>query len=312
MDPERLLQLCHEFGLRNVRRMGANIMASCPSGTHLDRKPSWGISVNGDHPFGCMSCKYSGNIVTFLREIGSWDDRKISEVVLRSGYQARTPMGTALDELLNKPEEAGAAVLESEMLYAYAESPISTTYCKLRGIAPEVTRELGLLYDSREHRLVIPWYIGDQLVFVSGRNLDPNKARRSGKMFTYSDGVLKRKVVYLPARKLSVPQVILVEGELDAAKIYAAGYSNVAAMGTSGMSKSQYSMLEALGARSFRVWFDADKAGREGAQKLYNGFSKLKVPTDLVQTPRGRKDPGSCTLLEICQALGSSGDTLFL
>ena len=313
MEEQPLVDLLSQIGLRNVVRRGGNVMASCPSGNHPDRRPSWGISLSSPHPHGCFSCGFRGKtLYSLLVEAGGMSMR-----------QARIVCG--IDEALVdtkaltlKSKEKKLKEFSVEELFPFFPTKRSDLYFQLRGLSLPVIRKLELMHDPKQNRVVYPWYIENKLAAATGRTLSPNEAAQGRKLVCYFEGMPKRDLLYIPARKVDTSPLILVEGEFDAAKVYEAGFENVGALGHSDLSDGQLNLTLNFPTSEIWVFTDDDKAG----EKAWNAINlKLKGKrivrrigyddirknyTHLIE--RGWKlDPGSLDIADIRIALSPNG-----
>ena len=180
--------------------------------------------------------------------------------------------------------------------------------CSARGIPPETFRELGAGYldrpprkkgrpDPLNHRIVFqirgvkeneagelcPVVLGHM-----GRATTDDQVDRDGKWWTYA-GFTKSLELYnldhaildgeaVEQTKIS-KQVLVVEGPLDVARLYAAGIRNVVATFGASLSVGQLRRLDLImrvtGVDRFTFFYDRDLAGREGAEQARDAISNL-------------------------------------
>lgn len=262
----------NQLPLRNLRQRGSNYFASCPSGTHQDKRPSWGISVNEPHLHGCLSCGYKGTLRTLLVDIGGMDWHQASIAVGESAYTK--PRDLVINFEFGAKDKVQAREVSRDELMLFYRCPRMFTYLKIRGISEKIARRAGLLYDKRLTRLIFPWFIDGKLYCVTGRALRAADAEKYGKSMLYVESVMKRSLIYLPFGVIKPEPLILVEGEIDALRVAQAGFENVAGLGHSQLTEEQIKLLLHSPATEFYVFADDDKAGR----KLIEWANKTLAP----------------------------------
>jgi 5S rRNA maturation endonuclease (ribonuclease M5) len=108
--------------------------------------------------------------------------------------------------------------------------------------------------------MIIPWYVDKKLIGATGRAINPDP--NIPKIVAYF-GLRKELALYVPNRVLSANKpLILVEGEIDAIRVFQLGYSNVAALAFGRFTKAQQKIVTTLGVETVVLFFDSDDAGR--------------------------------------------------
>ncbi len=125
-----------------------------------------------------------------------------------------------------------------------------------------------------------------------GRATTEEQAERDGKWWTYP-GFRKSLEVFnldhfsfdkiAEQQALLSGHILVVEGCFDVTKLYAAGIRNVVAIFGSRLSEQQLELLQRLakklGVKRFRLFFDRDEAGEQGAKAAVDMISR--ADTDL-------------------------------
>lgn len=307
MNETDLVAILASHGI-NTRRRGGNLMASCPGGTHPDRKPSWGISVAKPHFHGCFSCGFKGTLRTLLIHLGM----SPSQARIVSEEESVEIKPSDLRLLLKAQRKEEAKSFEADELFLYYPTQRSDTYFRLiRGISFRTVRACHLMHDVKENRVLFPWFEGDKLVGLTGRTLSLREAKNGNKMKSYLQGVAKRNHLYLPQRKITPEPLIVVEGEGDALKVYDSGFKNVAAV-AGRLSDRQVNLMLNSPATEILGFGDDDATGqrlnRELEEKLGGVKVYREVRYDRVRSnyPDTKLDPGKLSRKEVQELIKHS------
>ncbi len=286
MDEQELESLLRTLNLQGLVRRNQNLMALCPF--HNERSPSWGISIHPPHFHGCFACGAKGTLYDLLVKFGS-----LSPAALRA-FKVQTDKGVRLDSLEKTP--VTPTVLDHRALFVFRLSHRAFNYMRSRGVPDWALIRAKCLYDPFQMRVIFPWYLHGKLHGVTGRAVNPhNKVRTLPYLNTK-----KGDFLYLPKGEIGAGPLIVVEGEIDALKVFASGFDNVAAVGFGGFSNRQRSLVlnsEATGIVSF---LDFDTRGHklhEHVQQMFDG----KLPVSRVSYARAQRmfpwrskhDPGA-------------------
>ena len=145
------------------------------------------------------------------------------------------------------------------------------------------------LYDIFRNRVMIPIIdIRGNVIAFGGRVLDDSKPKYLNSAETL---VFKKtnNLFALNFAKASGQQLILCEGYMDVIALHQAGFTNaVAALGTS--FTADHARLIARYANQATLIFDADSAGKKGAQRAISLLRETGVDIRVVTIPDG-KDP---------------------
>ena len=234
-----------------IKNTNKNIMCCCPY--HEDDKPSFGISKDPPYVFHCFGCGASGTIDKLIYDFtGSTD---ILNSLSSNSFNSKPKID--VDSLFKIEQE------ESEEM----------EYEKYKGQYPKLLLERGLtaftlskyeVYFDKEY-IVIP--VRD----IRGRVRFLHKRGLYNKIYINSTNSRKTDILYglyyLINSSKKFDSVYLVEGTFDAMACYQAGKPACAVMG-SILFKEQVEQLS----KYFKVvnlFFDNDKAGRDGVKKAY-------------------------------------------
>lgn len=248
MEIEALKELLERIGIKRVVQRNQNLQGLCPF--HNERNPSWGISVNEPHLFGCFGCGRRGSLTTLLLEVGGYTKAQANRVVRENADYKTLPQ-------LRFNVKQQIEFDETE-LYPYTFSKRAAHYCRHRGLDPVRLRNMGCVDDTTNNRLVFPWRLNGRVLGATGRALEESDGP---KMLPYG-GMKKGKLLFLPSGRIfSREPLILVEGEIDALKVLCSGFRNVAALGFGSFTKDQSKLVSESGVRELMLFFDDDETG---------------------------------------------------
>ena len=148
----------------------------------------------------------------------------------------------------------------------------------------------GVLIGEWKDRLIIPFYIYDQLVGWAARAIAPTQIRYK----VHPVGSQLKRVLFNYSRLLEGGEVlVIVEGPLDVLKVdyYGkdAGYRSVPILGTSASSR-QIALLARVARKFDKILILLDQAAESQAFKLQS--SLVSFNPKVVQLPEGVDDPG--------------------
>jgi len=159
---------------------------------------------------------------------------------------------------------------------------------------------------GQSHQLTIP--VRDALGRIRGlvaRNIAHNAAHPLPK-YLYTQGLERNKLLFnLRVLQPGVygPDLVLVEGQLDALLATARGMTNVVALGGSSLSAAQLDEALRAGARRMTLCLDADAAGHAATLRIVRQLiGRQEVRTYVARLPEGVKDPDQCIQQEGVEA----------
>lgn len=200
--------------------------------------------------FVCFACGATGNHRTIQKQLGlRFSDGEFDVADIRA----------RLDALKRPATDDVLPVLQESYLDRYA---FPTGYWESRGITRETAAIFDLGYDPLGEYVTIPIRnVRGQLLGVIRRFLDPDAELR----YRYPKGFKRSTNLFaswLVEADEDCDHVVLVEGALDAIKVWQAGYSALAIYGSS-ISAQQVRLLRRLGIGQVTLFFDNDAAGRK-------------------------------------------------
>jgi len=276
MNPEEILKNRHI----HYTYSGADLLVRCLNPEHEDRHPSMRVDKFSGK-FNCFSCGYSGSIYKLFG-------------IHRNLLDVRVQ---ALQEKIRKINKPAIYIpLGAEYFRNDYRGISSKTFEKFKAFTLPGDKD----WDGR---LVFPITdINDDIVCFQGRYLF---SKVSPKYLTKPEGT---NLPLFPASpEIIEGSIIVVEGLFDMLNLYDKGLTNaVCAFGVSLTSKSdkynvkvkqRFAQYKLQGVNKIYIMFDGDKAGKDGAKKLYNALKDNFVVEDL-ELPEDT-DPGSLSTEDI-------------
>lgn len=301
IDCEKVLDY---YGAQNVYRDGDELVHSCiidqvePHHTHGDATPSARLNVE-KKVFNCWS--YGGGDIFWL----------ILQMEGKQYFHEIAPLlgkflGEAVLETKDILEEMESFFRKEEVapLPRYHEKALAGwkgyhPYLETRGIDRETAEDMGLGYDERMNRIVIPVYhegflVGWQKRSVPdgpwGQGTKPPQGQGYVPKYLNPPGFPKRQVLYNleTVESRGERSVILVESPFSVIKAEALGVPNVVA--SFGASPSDEQLRQLRKFDTVYVWYDDDGAGYKGAATAIDGL--FRFTNVLLVTPDENRDLG--------------------
>lgn len=309
--------------LKKVRKSGpTNVMALCPFHMKADgseeKKPSFALSLQNGLWF-CHSCQASGNLYTFLRDMGlSRVQIDITYKPLIEAAQDNSP--ERLDPLKPKAIFSDSPIEESLLgVFDYYPKDLIES-----GYLPATLNHFGVGFDMQHLRATYPLrdLVGN-LVGISGRAVTDSwpKYKVYDKEFP-TWGIPERlepdkrgllwnaHALYPQLFFQTAPQyIVVVEGFKACMKVWQAGEKNVVALLGTYLSREHQWILERLGAE-VRLFLDNNTPGITGTLKAANRLKKslrvrvVSYPDRLIENEDAQ--PDDCTPEEIQQQVQSA------
>lgn len=174
--------LVRKLKLEGFVKRGRNLMFCCPF--HGERNPSFGISVEEPHPYGCFSCNETGTLLKLLLLKGGMDFSEASKLLkLSSDKKVAMPSIDFTEQPYDRAKDDPRDLIERQELYPYALEGRGKRYLVRRGIPSKILRRAGVVYAKDLKRVIFPWMLDGVLVGATGRTLisDPVKMAKVGK-----------------------------------------------------------------------------------------------------------------------------------
>jgi DNA primase len=277
MEQEMLEKVLHDIGITSLVVRNNNLMACCPF--HHERNPSWGISTIEPHFHGCFACHERGVLLDLLTRVGHYSLTKAKKICKVGEYSQRKDFavfGTT------KPQEAPE--LDETELFPFILEKVAKDYLEARGIDSDTAEKVGCVYSPEDDRILFPWRYEDRLVGITGRSLNPNEEAKVLPFY----GTKKSLSLFLPNKKIIEGPLVLVEGEIDALKVFDVGYKNVGAFGYGSLSKAVKSLVLNSDATEIISFTDDDDTGKLICEQIIENFRR-NLPVSVVDYSPFRK-----------------------
>lgn len=292
-------------------------MAICPFHMKADgseeKKPSFAMSLNNGLWF-CHSCQSSGNLYTFLRDLGL--SRTQIDITYKPLIEAATDNAPAkLDPLRPKAIFSDSPIEESLLgIFDYYPKDLVDS-----GFTPTTLNHFGVGFDTTHLRATYPLRdLAGNLIGISGRSVTDQwpKYKLYTKEFTTwgleerlepdKRGILwNAHVLYPQVYFQTNPEyIVVVEGFKACMKVWQSGIKNVVALLGTYMSDEHKWILERMGAE-VRLFLDNNTPGVTGTLHTAKRLKKslrvrvVNYPDRLVENENAQ--PDDCTPEEIQQ-----------
>lgn len=307
---------------------GKNFFGVCPF--HADHSPSMSVSRE-KQMYKCFSCGAAGNVFTFIQNyenvpfyeaaqllankvgislaIPIKSERKekytkeyeMMEIALKY-YQnnLNTSLGEKAKKYLYNRNLEDEVIKDFEIGYAASTHTLNKLLLK-KGYTVLEMQKLGLVSTSKEDydiffdRVMIPLYnLEGQVVGFTGRALDDTNTPKylgSKESIIYKKGNLLFNYHRAKESIKLNKEIILVEGNMDAIRLYASGIKNVVALMGTALTKEQIQIIKKLRCKVI-LMLDNDTAGEKATYD--DGLLLEQENIDvLVVRLSGEKDPDS-------------------
>lgn len=237
---------------------------------HDERNPSFYVNVETGN-FFCHSCHAKGDVIKLVQRIGQFTTRYDAMGWLQTYYGVDADRDT-FELHFNERIDCGEPDYADHSL-AMQYVGIDDSYMLSRGIPVETLRQFNVGFDAQSNSVTLPWYTRHgQLLTVKHRAI-------SIKKFWYSPRCpLLRHYVWGLQRCKGADVVYVVEAEIDAMTLWAAGKQSVA-LGGSHMSVEQARALVLSGIQTVVLTFDRDKAGYDANRLARERLSLYDIDT---------------------------------
>lgn len=235
--------------LNVVQMSGDEAMVRCV--VHDDSKASMQFNVRKGM-WVCFACHAGGGIKRLCRELGITEYSE-PEPDLDDIY-------AKLKELSMEPQRGVPKAKPESLLKRY---DLPTDYWLNRGFKEETIKAFDLGLDMWDDAVTIPLRDdAGRLLGVIKRYLEEDVDLR----YKYPKGFKRSMNLFASwlVEAHASDHVVLVEGSVDAMKVWQAGIPALAIYGSS-ISPAQVRLLRRLGVGQVTLFFDNDKAGREAA-----------------------------------------------
>ena len=300
----------------NLEKKGKNYFGVCPF--HDDHNPSLSVSEEKGI-FTCFVCHKTGNVFTFVQDYENVSFIEAVKIVANkvgikfdagiqteSKYQAhydamelavklyqnnlKSKDGKKAREYLEKRGLTEEVINEFEIGLAPNAPDTLTKLLKAKKIPDNILIETGLsaegniLYDKFRNRITFPIHDRQgRAVGFSARIYDTTEGSKyintqETKIFKKGEILFNFHRAKSEAKK--VGKIIIVEGQMDAIRVYSSGIKYVVATMGTALTKEHIEMLKRLNATVI-LCFDNDSAGETATlsvgEELTNAGVDLKV-----------------------------------
>jgi DNA primase len=280
---------------------GSEFVGLCP--LHRESRPSFYVNAR-KNLFYCHGCGQGGDLIrfvelsqrlsfpqslTYLQRHSVPADAAGALEQAATFYQRQLP---AHFEALRYLEQRGVhdPALIEELRIGYAPGGNVRRHLGDQGYSLESLQRRGLVNpqgcDAFYRRVVVPCFQDRQVVNLYGRSIGATLPHR------FLPGPKGGLCAWESVRQFSA--VILVEGLLDLAVLWQAGFRNTTCAFGTHLTPFQFRQLSAEPDRLVYIVFDQDEnqAGQRTAHQLAHRLAGVRVPTRVVQLPAGQDPNG--------------------
>lgn len=313
MNEANLKILAHQLQLQRSRVSAGNLIASCPFApwNHKsgDRRPSFGILIeeDGESAFNCFGCGEKGDLLTLVLELADARGDDYSEIEEWVWKNEGSGTSGAIRDSETDPEHWRLNIQKKRDEEVYEEheydsySAYIPKYAFERGFDVETCEAWEIGDDPNRGRMTFPIRrMGDKkLVCIKGRTYRGDRDKYLAYLtwaqtnFLYGEHMLRE----------DEQRVVIVEGELDAIKVWMAGFTGLAIMGRTP-SQEQVRKIELID-RPIILLPDRDSEGSTWANRL-GAYLVDELSVLDARVPKGKKDPGDMDPDEIRKAVESA------
>lgn len=300
--PKDLFGLLDYLNLQDMTFTENEIGARCPmhlkrTGALENRPVHWFINrVTGLHH--CFSCGYRGNLIKLVMDVSKLDMYEALRKVREFGIDLAAL--TELPDYKAEPEEE-APTFKPDMNIFSTEIP--ARMLTKRRIDPRSAYLYGVRWDCEQSRWILPIYspTGDLWGYQA-------KAE-GGAVINYPRKVHKSYTLF-GLHKFEGFRLILVESPLDVVYMHRElDYQTVASFG-SAISDAQLKLI--VGAADELVLaLDNDASGIKETRRILTEKWHRRIPTRIFHYPKGRKDPGEMSEIEILRGINEAVPATF-
>lgn len=297
---DRLVGLLDSVGLQPNSETAQDFIAYCPFHANRDT-PALNIGKEPPYPWRCWNsaCGESGTLPRLIERLSGMNPMQ----TIRHINTFRSGNDVILDDVFGKPEpKIPYEIWDESKLNAikidYENDSTMLSPLIERGFLLQTLKDFDVGYSKKKQRIVIPVRDeNDDLVGFTGR------ATQTWQTSKYFDKGLPKKYLLFNLNNAKVyDSVVVVEGPLDALKVYQAGFANVVATLGGSFSDEKAKKLT----RFFReaiIFTDADEAGRALAKKVEEVARRSRIRVTYALYPESTNDPGDLTEQEITHAI---------
>lgn len=246
------------------KKPGKNeVSAMCPF--HADKTPSLSINLTTGL-WKCFGCNLGGNIIQF--------ESKLKNIDTRTAY-ANICAEFGIETKFNNDKQEKEELIQKWHDTLVSNKKILDQFEQVRGIKIDIIKKYRLGYDTEQNRLSIPVYIRG--ICVNIRKYKKGDANKYIGITNYNSPTL------FPFDNIQGDQIYLMEGELDCLLALQLGLNAVTVTGGAGSWDSSWDMY--FSDKELIICYDIDKAGKEGAEKIYNRLKTICKSIKNIELP---------------------------
>jgi DNA primase len=272
---------------------GDEVNALCPY--HNERRSSFSLNVDKG-VFNCFACGAAGvvhQLATHLGVEAPGEAPAPTQAPEMDRAWANDLRYRLQQSRVERPDLDGLLVAPTGELDR-CEGPHE--YWETRGITEDVRARFRLGYDVLADAVTIPIFsLGGHYLGSIRRHLGNVEPR-----YLYPTGLQKGRVLWGANHARTERRVAVVEGSIDALRLWSLGVPAVAVLG-SQLHQAQLRLLERLGADLYLGLGDGDEAGQRLNETLRDALTP-RWPFRAVELPEG-EDPGSMDATALLTAI---------
>lgn len=240
--------------------------AKCPFPKHQDDKPSFFVnSTTGQYI--CFGCGSTGNVYTFLDEIGRQDEKK----EVSRDYVDDIPSDKTLIQYISP------IVVEQFHRNLLKDMKVLQYVLRERMLSLFILKKFLIGYDPMSDRITFP------IRTFSGKiiNIKLHNSFLEPKSYYYSSSNGGKKL--FPMQALVKNDIVLCEGEFDCMVLHTLGINAVTS--TSGIASFQEEFVYHFKDKKVKICFDNDEPGNFYSNVVY-GILKKVCDVEIVTIPK--------------------------
>jgi len=274
------------------------------------------FSYSRDKPlWRCWSCGDGGDWISYLEQRKGYTfQRALADLAekagveisphIQEGYKAYVRKADILEEaqayFSKTLDQTGSQVFDyltnrgysAEEIYGmelgeHKDRKALQDHLKKAGYTDQEIRDSGLLTIGEDWPLTLLWKDqAGRAIGMAGRAISPEVEPK----YKYSAGLQKDKGLVGFSSVRGSPEVIVVEGVLDALLLNYKGLKSVSLGGTN-ISVDQLKALETAGTKELLLALDMDQPGQKATEKMIRDLKTSSLRAYVVSLPTGYKDP---------------------
>jgi DNA primase len=286
-------ELFSKYGIQIHAESGNEVTIYCPF--HKNRNtPSFYLNKKTGL-WQCFnpSCGEKGNFKKLYRQI-------TGKSYGRQTVLDPTALKNELDRALRPPVAEQELSLDNVIIdYEDSSKTSKLTPFIERGLSLDTLEHFEIGFSENKNRIVVPVRNPQyKLVGLIGRAIESEQEPR----YLYNTGFKRALVLFNIQNAKHHPDVIIVEGSVDAMKVHEAGFPNVVATLGAQVSAQQVSMLKKYFDKII-IFSDNDEAGNAMRDAIINSCCGKELYTASISD--GLKDPGEMSVKQIQDSINN-------